>query len=150
MVVFFGCPGAREDEPRASPLSVPSVPYGTVMADVARRFEQLGRASVAGRFELAEYQRGEIAEQFEEVLPRAVPPRDGQLDLLAAMAKDFRRGNLVELRRALEAHDRARAEVAFARAATACNSCHRASGHGFIEVPAQIGHPIPSTEPVAP
>jgi hypothetical protein len=36
------------------------VGYGTAMADVARRLELLGRAIAGGRFELADYELGEL------------------------------------------------------------------------------------------
>jgi cytochrome c553 len=134
-------------EPTEAP---PGIGYGTVMADLARRFELLGRASTARRFELADYQLGEIAELFEETLAHASPPREGHPEVLPAMAHAFFQTNVPDLRRALATQDRAQAAAAFERTATACNACHQASGHGFIEVPLIAGQPVPNTEPIAP
>ena len=53
---------------------------------------------------------------------------------------------LADLRAGLASRDRQSFDAAFARAATACNGCHRASGHGFIEVPTVPGRSIPATE----
>jgi mono/diheme cytochrome c family protein len=123
--------------------------YGTVMADVARRFELFGRAAQAARFELSEYQLGEIAEQFEDALAHAAPPKEGHSEVLPALAAAFLNTNIPDLRRALAARDGDLISAAFARAATACNGCHQASGHGFIEVPSVAGRSIPNTAPLA-
>lgn len=123
------------------------VGYGTVMADVGRRFEQLGRAAIAGRHELAEYHLGEIDEQFEEALPQADPPHEGHPEVLPGMTASFLE-TVGPLRAALAGRDRSAIVAAFARTATACNECHRASGHGFIEIPGEPGSPVPSLDPV--
>lgn len=127
-----------------------TIGYGTAMADVARRFELLGRAASGGRFELAEYQLGEIEEQFTETLPHAAPPREGHPDVLPAMASAFAKTTVADLRRALTARDRTQFNTAFERAATACNGCHQASGHGFIEVPTTPGRMIPNVDALTP
>ncbi len=126
------------------------VGYGTVMADVARRFELLGRAAAAGRFELADYELGEIEEQFQQALPRALPPKEGHPEVLPGIERTFLLTNVADLRRALRTRDRSQAGAAFERAATACNACHQASGHRFIEVPLGTGRSIPNTDPVQP
>jgi hypothetical protein len=126
------------------------VGYGTAMGDVARRFELLGRAAIAGRFELADYELGEISEIFEEVLPHAALPKEGHPEVLPALVSAFLQKQVPELQRALTTRDRAQAAAAFARTATACNGCHQASGHGFIEVPLVAGHGVPNTDPVSP
>lgn len=144
------CSRPAGDEQRAGSAAPARAPYGVVMADVARRFELLGRAAVAGRFELAEYQLGELAEQFEDTLPQAAPPREGHPEVLPAMASEFLRASVPELKRALGARDRAAIAPAFERVATACNGCHRASGHGFIEVPLVAGRAVPVTDAVSP
>lgn len=132
---------------RSTEASTGSVGYGTAMADVARRFELLGLAAIAGRYELAEYQLGEIEEQFTETLPHALPPREGHPEVLPAMASAFTQTTIADLRRGLAARDRTQFDAAFERAATACNGCHQASGHGFIDVPTSPGRSIPNTDP---
>ena len=132
---------------QSSGRTFPSVAYGSVMADVGRRFELLGRASAAGRYELAEYELGELVEQFQDVLPHAAPPREGHPEVLPRMERAFLRAEVADLQRALASRDRAAASAAFERTATACNTCHRASGHAFIEVPTIPGRSVPNTEP---
>ncbi|MFN7698851.1 MAG: hypothetical protein ACK6CU_27060 [Deltaproteobacteria bacterium] len=141
------CSRPSNEERSAPAEAAPRVGYGTAMADVARRFELLGRATIAGRYELAEYQLGEIEEQFEETLPHAAPPKEGHPEVLPAMVSAFVQTNVPDLRRALTTRDRAQAAAAFERTATACNGCHQASGHGFIEVPLVAGRSIPNTDP---
>lgn len=139
-----GCSRPAQREPTSR------IAYGTAMADVSRRFEQLGRAAAAGRFDLAAYQLGEIAEQFEDTLPHAVPPREGHPEALPPLTSAFLQTSIPDLKRALATRDRAAAMAAFGRAATACNACHQASGHAFIEVPPVWGRSIPNTDPVSP
>jgi len=148
-VVLSACSRPSTEEHRDAPPS-PTIGYGTAMADVARRFELLGRAASGGRFELAEYQLGEIEEQFSETLPHAALPREGHPEVLPAMASAFAQTTVADLRRVLAARDRTQFNAAFERAATACNGCHQASGHGFIEVPKTPGRTIPSVDALPP
>lgn len=149
LALLVACSRPTVDEHREAPAS-PPVGYGTAMADVARRFELLGRAATAGRYELADYQLGEIEEHFVETLPHAAPPREGHPEVLPAMATAFAQTTIADLRRSLATHDRTQFNAAFERTATACNGCHQASGHGFIEVPTTPGRSIPNTDPPPP
>jgi cytochrome c553 len=119
------------------------------MASIARRFELFGRAATAGRYELADYQLGELEEDFSESLPAAAPPHEGHPEVLPTMATAFTKTTLPDLKRSLVTRDAAQITASFARAAAACNGCHQASGHGFIEVPTQPGRAIPNTDPTA-
>jgi hypothetical protein len=118
------------------------------MAEVGLRFERLGRAAVARRFDLAQFERGEIEEVFEEDLPKAEPPRESAGINLAGVADAFRQTNLPDLKTALEARDVTAVKAAYARAAETCNGCHRASGHVFVEIPKLPGQPVPRLDPV--
>jgi hypothetical protein len=134
------CVGAEVVEPPAR--------YGALMAEVGQRFERLGRAAVARRWDLAEFERGEIEEVFEEDLPGAEPPRESAGVNLAGVADAFRQTNLPDLESALEARDPAALKAAWARAAETCNGCHRSSGHAFVEIPRLPGQPVPRLDPV--
>ncbi len=115
--------------------------YGDVMTEVGRRFEQAGRAVSANRWELADYDVGEIREIFEGDLQTARTPADVHADL-RALARSV--GALPDdLQRAVASRDLHVFQSAFARAATACNACHVAAGKGYIEVPTVIGTPVP-------
>src|SRR5581483_12311022 len=63
--------------PPAPPPPTVHITWGETMPSVARRFELLGRAGMAGRMDLARYELGEIQELFENTLPHAEPPREG-------------------------------------------------------------------------
>ncbi len=143
--VALGCPQTPAPATGGAPHRVG---YGTVMADIGRRFEQLGRAAIAGRYELAEYHLGEIDEQFEEALAHADPPHEGHPEVLPAMTTAFLQGGVPELRKAIASRDRAAVEAAFARTAAGCNECHAASGHGFIEISREAGRVVPNLDPL--
>lgn len=147
---LVGCSRPSHTERAEPSASGAGVSFGTVMADVARRFELVGRAETAGRFELAEYELGEIDELFEGALPHATPPAEGHPEVLPARVTAFRVTTIPDLRRALATRDHAQVTTAFGRTATVCNGCHQASGHGFIEVPIAPGRGIPSTDPLVP
>ncbi|MGE0712584.1 MAG: hypothetical protein AB7N76_33290 [Planctomycetota bacterium] len=117
------------------------------MAGVARRFELLGRAGAAGRFEFAEYQLGELEEVFAGPLLAAERPKEGHPEVLPAMQYSFVEQVVPELRRGIASLDSGVFSAAFARAAARCNGCHEASGHGFIRVPSAPGRAIPDLDP---
>jgi len=121
---------------------------GTVMVGIARRFELAGRAVKANRFELAEFEVGEIAESFEDDVPNAELPKEGPTAHIPAMAKSFLLANAPELKKAAAAKDPAAFAVAFEHAAAVCNACHQAAAKGFIQVPSAPGQSVPELDPV--
>lgn len=137
----------------AHDASAPSVPrfevsYGSAMADIARRFETLGRAQLGRRYPLAEYELGEIEETFEDTLPHASPPKEGHPEVLPDLRRSFVTTTLPALRRDLATRDAKTIAAGFSRTASACNACHEASGHGFLQVPTVAGQSIPETSPL--
>lgn len=149
LAVLGACSRSSNRAHQEASETTTQVGWGSVMTGVARRFEQFGRAAAAGRFDFADYELGEIEEEFE-TLPHASLPREGHPEVLPNLAAAFERTNLPDLARALKARDKAQTAAAFARTATACNACHNASGHGFIEVPLVEGKSVPNLEPVTP
>jgi hypothetical protein len=131
-----------EPAPEAAPR------YGAVMAEVGIRFERMGRAMKAGRLDLAEFERGEIEEIFTEDLPRAEPPRESAGVNLLGVVQAFASTNLPELKKAIESRQEAAFVRAYQNAAVTCNGCHRASGHGFVEIPTEPGQAVPRLDPV--
>jgi hypothetical protein len=123
--------------------------YGALMAEVGTRFERMGRADLAGRFELAEFERGELEEIFEEDLPRAEPPRESAGVDLNGVAEAFRETNLPALQKAIASKEAGAFREAFSLASETCNGCHRTSGHAFVEIPDQPGRPVPRLDPVS-
>jgi hypothetical protein len=118
------------------------------MADVARRFEIAGRAAKANRFELAEFEAGEIEELFQADVPSAEMPKEGPTAHIPAMTRAFLESNAPELRKTAASRDGAAFAAAFGRAAVACNACHQASAKGFIQVPSEPGRGVPDLEPL--
>ena len=137
-----------ERPPAEASSSSPHPTWGETMGEVGRRFELVGRAATAGRTELARYHLGEIEEAFEGPLTHAEPPHEGHVSVLQPMRAAFLQANITEIRRALEARDRQGFGAAFAQTAAACNGCHQASGHGFIEIPTTPGVTVPRLDPV--
>src|SRR5512146_1040411 len=60
--------------------SPPARHFGDLMTQVGRRFELLGRAMAASRWELADFELGELRETFDD-LPAAEIPKDVKADL---------------------------------------------------------------------
>jgi hypothetical protein len=121
--------------------------YGALMTEVGRRFEMIGKAAAAGRWELAAFELHELEEAFEELSGARQPEHPDGVNL-AALEEAFSNTHPPELRIALEGKDLARVETAFARTAATCNGCHRETGHGFIEIPSQPGAAVPRLDPV--
>jgi hypothetical protein len=146
-------PSGAQGSGRAAPASS-SAPaagqqsLGNVMAEVARRFEIAGRAAAANRYELAEFEAGEIEELFESDVPAASLPKEGPTAHIPAMAKTFLETNAPEMKKAAAAKDRAAFATAFDRAAAVCNGCHTASAKAFIQVPSVPGKGVPDLEPL--
>jgi hypothetical protein len=132
------------------PAAVARTGLGTVMADVGKRFELSGRAAVANRFELAEFDAGEIGEFFETDVPAAELPKEGPTAHIPGMSKAFLTTNAPDLQKAAASKDRKTFDAAFQRAAAACNGCHAASAQGFIQISAVAGRPVPEVDLVAP
>jgi len=124
----------------------PAPRLGDVMTQVGHRFELLGRAIQANRWELAEFELGELRETFDDVAVAAIPT-DVKADV-----RQLAKGVIPAIESALSgavAHrDLAIATAAFATAAKACNSCHQASGKPYIEIPEAIGVTVPRLDPL--
>jgi hypothetical protein len=150
--VLVSCAPEKSQPGGSAPAatSAPRTGLGTVMADVARRFEIAGRAASANRFELAEFEAGEIGELFESDVPSAELPKEGPTAHILPMAKAFLETNAKDLQKAATSKDLKTFEAAFQRTSAACNSCHKASEKGFIEVPSVLGRPVPDVDPVPP
>jgi hypothetical protein len=137
-VLFTGC--SKSPPPRR---------YGDAMTEVGRRFERIGHAAATGRWELADYDAGELEEVFEKDLPRAERPEDVPVDP-APLAAAFAATVLPDLQRAIAARDSAAFAAVYAGAAGECNACHQRVAKDFIEIPTVIGAPVPYLPPVTP
>ncbi len=147
LVVLTGC-SRGSAQPSAGASGAPKESLGNVMVQVARRFEIAGRAAGANRFELAEFEVGEIAEMFESDVPGAELPKEGPTAHIPLMAKAFLESTAPELKKAAAAKDRAAFAAAFQRTASVCNACHQASAKAFIQVPSELGKAVPDLDPL--
>jgi hypothetical protein len=111
------------------------------MTQVGHRFELLGRAMQAKRWDLAGFELGELRETFDDV-PTAELPHDVKADI-PQLAKGFVPVIEAALQDAVTKRDPAGAATAFATASQACNGCHQASGRKFIEIPDKLGESVP-------
>lgn len=130
------------------PARVEAGSWGSAMAEVGRRFELVGRALAAGRYELASYELDEIDEVFHDTLPHTSLPKEGHPERIEPLRVVFAEQGLTELARALGTKSTTEARAAFAATATSCNACHQASGHAFIEVPSVAGEQVPRVDAV--
>lgn len=158
LFVFAGCSSSSSPTPAAAappvtPATIAVTPparrFGDVMSEVARRFERAGRAVVAGRWDLADYDLGEIEEVFEQDIPHAERPPDVPVDP-TPIAAAFAANTLPALQKAVAAHDTAAFARAYADASTACNGCHAAAAKKFIVIPSTPGVGLPDLSPLAP
>lgn len=122
---------------------------GNVMAQVARRFELVGRAARADRYDFMAFEIGELEELFDDDIPNAELPKEGPTMQIPALAAAFRKTNLTALEDAAKSRDPKAVAAAFASAATACNDCHRASAKAFIEISSVTGKPVPDLDPIS-
>ena len=116
--------------------------FGDLMVEVGLRFEMIGRAARARRWELALYELDELQEALES-LPNAEPPeKTGDVNLVG-LSQAFLNTHPPEIKAALAARDLRKLTRAFTGAAETCNGCHKATGRQFIQVPAEPGAVVP-------
>lgn len=146
-VCLLGVAGACRNTNKSGPAAEPQERFGALMTEVGRRFELIGRAATAHRWQLAAYEVHELQEVFEDDLPHAKPPDEVKGVDLHAIESTFLKTNMPELKAAVDAKNDPALGKAIARAAATCNGCHEATGHAFIEVPSSPGATVPNLDP---
>lgn len=141
LIVLLALAACSGGTPRA-----PAPRLGDLMTQVGRRFELIGRAGTAKRWDLAGFELGELHETFDDV-PKAIMPEDVKADV-PQLAKGFVPTIESNLDAAVASRDPARLATAFAAAAGACNSCHQAAGKPYIEIPTVPGQSVPRLDPL--
>jgi hypothetical protein len=106
------------------------------MIEYGNRFWELYYAAKDGNWDLAAYQLHEMIE-IQEVGETTRPSK-------ASMLKSFEDAYLAPLEKAIEQKDWNAFQVAYNNAIKGCNSCHVATGHGYIE------YTLPPTPPPLP
>ncbi len=119
------------------------------MVETAHRFELAGVARSAGRWELAAYEVGEIAELFDVDVSRALLPGACDDDVSEAMFSRLLDEELPALKQAAEERDDALFAERYRLASVSCNTCHATCAVSFIEVPNTPGADVPRLDPPA-
>ncbi len=122
------------------PAAAPRRRLGDAMGEAGQRFNRVGRAVLAGRWELATYDLKELDEIFGEDLAASSwlgKPK------LSELAHQFQSRELAAIRTAVHAKDRDASQQAVAQAARACNECHKAADMGYIEISEALGAEVP-------
>lgn len=112
-------------ESRVEALSSIQPGLGVVMHEYGYRFTDMYRAVNGGNWELAQYELKELREA-QKVAEITRPARAGAL-------KAFEKQQLVPLGEAISSQDITRFNARFTAAVKACNACHTATGHDFIQ-----------------
>lgn len=116
--------------------------FGDRMDAIGRRFERLGRAALANRWEFARYEVNELRESFEEI-ERMPPPEELEHMDMARLIEPLVESALTDVDSALVRQDAAAFRAAFQAASAHCNECHEVARHPYIIVPAEPGEEVP-------
>lgn len=100
-------------------------------------------AAAARNWPLAAYQLGEIKEIMSDV--EDLYPKFKDLPL-GQMLDDVITGPIVEVEAALDAKDAAKFAASYDKLTQACNSCHQATGNGFIVIQRPSGPAFPNQD----
>ena len=121
---------AKAAEPPNAPKTyVPGLEQfmGVILSEHAK----LWYAGSARNWELAEYQLGEIKEVMSDV--QDFVPTFKNLPL-ADMLDAVITGQIADLEKAIDAKDSRKFAEGYGKLTEACNSCHQATGNGFIVI----------------
>jgi mono/diheme cytochrome c family protein len=140
---------SQAQAPATPPASAPpaaAVPKSYVpgleqfMSVIQNEHAKLWYAGSARNWELAAYQLGEIKEVMSDV--QDFVPTFKNLPL-AQMLDGVITGAIAQLEKAVDAKDFAKFSAGYGLLTETCNSCHQATGNGFVVIqrPAQGGFP---------
>ena len=132
-------PGATNIEGRLKGLETAAPDLGDVMALLQLHFAELYFASEARNWDLAAYERGEIAESLD--LAAALRPEEKGVNL-AGIIEAFKNTQLVALQDAVEMKDRGLFRDAYRDSIFMCNTCHQSTGRPFIVVTMPTNPPV--------
>jgi hypothetical protein len=121
--------------------------FGDQMEGIGRRFERLGRAGLAHRWEFARYEQHEIRESIEELNGSAIPEDLKALDV-PRLTETLVASALPALDSTLARQDSAGFRSTYGRVAQRCNACHQAANRQFIQIPEQPGVEVPVLTPL--
>jgi len=120
---------------------------GTVMIEYGHRIALMHQAAQSGDWGMAQYQLKEATE-IQEVGETTRPAN-------ASLLKSFEHSYLDKLAKDIQAKDKTSFDADFSATIKGCNTCHKATGHPYIEVQAPLTNPadflqLAASEPKTP
>jgi len=119
--------------------SVSEFQLADLMSVMQARHLKLGYAAVSRNWPLARYEIGLMQQSFDAAARSF--PTIGNLSL-ADLVKTISTPALADVAQAVDKQDQTRFFVAFKKLTDACNSCHQASGVGFITIRVPTASPF--------
>jgi hypothetical protein len=147
LILAMGCTSGDSTRQTDSSRRVALPHFGDQMEVIGRRFERLGRAGIARRWEFARYEQNEIRESIDELKSSPLPEDLEGLDV-AQLVQALATGALPALDSALARQDSTAFRLAFRRVAQECNVCHQSAKRQFVEVPEKPGVDVPMLTPL--
>jgi hypothetical protein len=116
-----------------------------MIAFVQPRHIKLGLAGAAGNWDLADYERNELSETFDDIGKFIL--KHGELSIPQAIGATVK-PPLDALDTAIKAKDSGAFTKAYADLTAACNACHQSAGHPVIviQVPSVSGTAFPDQD----
>jgi len=127
-------PAGAQSQQSASKVEVPKsyIPgLEQFMGVILTEHAKLWYAGSARNWDLAAYQLGEIKEVISDV--QDLVPRFKDLPL-ADMLDAVITGQIADLEKAIDAKDPKKFADGYGKLTEACNSCHQATGNGFVVI----------------
>jgi hypothetical protein len=131
----------KKDAEPAAKTYVPGIEQ--FMNVIQTEHAKLWFAGSARNWELAAYQLGEIKEIMSDV--EDLYPKFKDLPL-GKMLDDVITGPIAETEKALDAKDFAKFSAGYGKLTDACNTCHQATGNGFIVIQRPSGQAFPNQD----
>ncbi len=122
----------------ATPAFTPGL--GEIMTLTQMRHAKLWLAGQAGNWPLATYELDELNEGMQDAATFHPTHKDAPLPIPALIDK-MMKDPLLQLEKAIGAHDKSGFTQAFDALTEACNACHRATNFGFNVVTRPAANP---------
>jgi hypothetical protein len=132
VILAASCGASHAQEQSARSATAPASPgLADIMSATQFRHLKLGYAGKVGNWPLAHYEMTLMRQSFAEAA-RAYP-KVGDVPF-AELVKTKSTPAVDEIDQAIAAHNLENFAVAFGKLTEACNSCHQASGVGFVVI----------------
>lgn len=126
-------------EPRLNRLETASPGVGQIMTRAQLDFAKLYFAGQARNWDLAEFERGEVAEDLKAAV--ALRPKERGVNIAGIMGA-FSNGPLTSLQNAIAVYDWPLFRKAYRESVKMCNACHQATGRPFIVITVPTHPPV--------